>query len=131
MRFVISRFLVISHDVPDNFCLFEYGGLLSIDFLMETFDGYKISYPGLDISTGRMLSLSAFSVGNHARLINHGIPVNVAFRIAILENIPRILVVTTRKIDKGEQFSVDYGDSYWKVASKFGVHLSDFHQAEK
>ena len=117
----IGHGLFATRDIPDEYCLFEYSGLLSVDDISRSsFDGYKICYPGLDLRTGRMLTLSAFSVGNHARLINHSIPVNVAFRVAILENIPRIIVVTTRKIQKGEEFYVDYGELYWVTASRFG-----------
>lgn len=64
----IGRGLFAKCDIPSNFCLGEYTGMLLQD--SGEFDPYAIAYPLCDTASGRFWHLSAQSMGNHMRCIN-------------------------------------------------------------
>jgi SET domain-containing protein len=55
-------------------------------------------------------------IGNELQFVNHSDSPNVEWKTIVgYDNKYHVIMVATRKIDKGEQILVDYGKEYWEV----------------
>lgn len=69
-----------------------------------------------DVLRKYALGVDATKEGNECRFINHytgiGESPNVVMKIAYVEELPRVMIVCTRDIAKGEEFLLKYSDEY-------------------
>lgn len=74
---------------------------------------YGFEYPGRD-RWGRRYIVDAAEGGNEMRYINHGDEPNCEAVAVYCEGVVRIAIRALRRIERGEQLTLDYGERYWR-----------------
>ena len=64
------------------------------------------------------LVIDSLKVGNELRFVNHSDIPNLVPNCMTIRSLIHIVLMTTRKIKKGEQLTFDYGEDYWKRRQK-------------
>lgn len=133
--------LFADQDILEGQFIGNYSGELCLfDSMkdMNVIDSYFFSvYPDINNfikgnknNSVKSLHIDARKYGNCTRFINHSCAPNLdAFHTMIFidyddlenSNIPVISFFACKKIKKGEQFFVDYSESYWRVMNDQGI----------
>ncbi|MEL7431134.1 MAG: SET domain-containing protein-lysine N-methyltransferase [Chlamydiota bacterium] len=82
-------------------------------------NGYGFEYVIGDRETN--YTIDAKDYGNHTRFINHAQEGNCVSKLIFHEGIMRVILVTARDIQKGEQLTYDYGAEYWENREESSV----------
>jgi len=98
----------------------EYVGLVGEHTSYLKLKNYLYKYPVPD-SIGRPLSIDAENHSNHVRFINHSFTPNCIMVYAITDGIPHAILMTTKEISPGEQFTYNYGESFWNIRNKSDI----------
>lgn len=102
----------------------EYAGLVAPSLPTMT-DAYALQY-GLSLNS-EQLAISAKHYGNVARFVNHDQEnANADLRKCILQGLVRVVIISKRTINPGEQILVDYGRPYWVGLGRIPLPLSPF-----
>ena len=73
----------------------------------------QVMYPGpFGPDSGE---IDAFEYGSVARLINHSTTPNCIFKRVLLGGLMRVLCCTSRCVIEGEELTLNYGSSYWRI----------------
>mmetsp|Transcript_2945 Transcript_2945/g.2939 ORF Transcript_2945/g.2939 Transcript_2945/m.2939 type:complete len:93 (+) Transcript_2945:1-279(+) len=81
---------------------------------------YSLNYPTADKS----YVIDASEFGSIIRFVNHSSNPNTEFRSILHQGIVHILCITIREIEKDEQVTVNYGQSYWHHRNINPIELS-------
>ncbi|MFZ4772546.1 MAG: SET domain-containing protein-lysine N-methyltransferase [Chlamydiia bacterium] len=99
--------------IPEMTCVGEYTGIVKKrDRKTDRDNSYIFEYAIDTFDTGYVID--AESTGNHTRFINHSDEPNLLSRWLLIDNLPRIIFFTKRRIEVGEELEVDYGPYYWE-----------------
>jgi SET domain-containing protein len=79
----------------------------------EPLNNYCYEYP-VDDEIGRSFVIDA-TQGNLTRFINHSSKPNLQPTYAFYDGYYHLIFISLRLIQKGEEFSYDYGESYWNL----------------
>eukprot|EP01120_Amphizonella_sp_Union-15-10_P008317 TRINITY_DN2978_c0_g1_i4.p1 TRINITY_DN2978_c0_g1~~TRINITY_DN2978_c0_g1_i4.p1 ORF type:complete len:334 (-),score=44.30 TRINITY_DN2978_c0_g1_i4:66-1067(-) len=112
-----ERGLFAAKDLDEGIFLGEYTGTVSWDQKTVNYSLYAMDFTHEGSKEG-FIKLDADRTGNELRFINdfHGISTspNTLFRKVWVEQEMKVLSVVTEPIKKGQEFTVDYGEQYWK-----------------
>lgn len=100
-------------DIPERAMIGRYTGMIRENSRLYPFSDYAYSYPLID-EIGRNYVIDAKS-GNLTRFINHSTSPNLKPVYAYYEGLYHLLFLARKPIKKGEQFSYDYGATYWNI----------------
>lgn len=100
-------------NIPERAMIGRYTGMIRENSRLYPFSDYAYSYPIID-EIGRNYVIDAKS-GNLTRFINHSTAPNLKPVYAYYEGLYHLLFLAGRPIKKGEQFSYDYGTTYWNI----------------
>jgi histone-lysine N-methyltransferase SETD2 len=64
------------------------------------------------MGAGSGMIIDARDRGNYARFINHDCVANAHCVLCVVKGLPRLLVIAQRRISKGEEVTIDYGNEY-------------------
>lgn len=78
---------------------------------------YSFEYPGRN-RWGMRYVVDAAEAGNEMRYINHSDDPNCEAVAVYCEGIVRIAIRALRRIEKGQQLTLDYGERYWRGKRK-------------
>lgn len=95
----------------------EYVGLVGEYSPYLRINNYLYQYPVPD-SIGRPLSIDGESISNHVRFINHSAEPNCTMQYALFDAIPHAILIANCTILPGEQFTYNYGESFWLIRGK-------------
>ncbi|MFZ4673367.1 MAG: SET domain-containing protein-lysine N-methyltransferase [Chlamydiia bacterium] len=94
-------------------CIGEYVGVVKKrDKKKDRDNSYIFEYAIDTLDTGYVID--AEKQGNHTRFINHSDNPNLLSRWLLIDNLPRIIFFTNRRVEKDEELTVDYGPYYWE-----------------
>ena len=95
--------------------LLEYTGVVRVDVPRDELadDDYAFALPVCD-----NVVISARSMGNMARLLNHDESPNAQLRTVHHEGLLHVVAYTLRDVSAGEQLLVHYGRSYWEMNAR-------------
>lgn len=94
-------------------CVGEYVGVVKKrDRKKDRDNSYIFEYAIDTFDTGYVID--AQKQGNHTRFINHSDTPNLLSRWLLIDNLPRIIFFTNRRVEKEEELTVDYGPYYWE-----------------
>lgn len=106
--------------IPARTLIAEYAGLVAP--ASSSPDAYALDY-ALSLAN-EPISLSAKHYGNVARFVNHDSHRNNAdLDRCTFDGLVRVVVVSNRPIQPGEQILVDYGTAYWANLKRRPVRL--------
>jgi len=90
----------------------EYTGLVRVDPPQAELeaDDYAYALPVCDPN----VVISARDIGGVARLLNHGENPNCELRTVHHEEFLHVVCFTLRRIERGEQCLISYGEPYWR-----------------
>ncbi|PIS00253.1 MAG: hypothetical protein COT84_08595 [Chlamydiae bacterium CG10_big_fil_rev_8_21_14_0_10_35_9] len=109
--------LFAEENINKNTFLGEYVGLVRPHKAsQDKANAYLVKYPVRHFFS--RLVIDASKLGNHTRFINHSRTPNCQMFSVIRNKIPRMIFVSTEKIEKGNEIMVDYGNLYWKQLGK-------------
>ena len=96
----------------------EYTGIVreNTRIYFVPLNNYCFQYPVLD-RTGRNFVIDG-TKGNFTRFINHSPKPNLQPAYAFVDGFYHLIIFPNRDIQKGEQLSYDYGESYWYIRSR-------------
>lgn len=60
------------------------------------------------------LTINSKYAGNELRFANHSYTPNMVFKAAFDKGLMHVLFFTQKEVKKGEQFTYDYGEDYWR-----------------
>jgi hypothetical protein len=111
----VGHGLFAEEDLPPGHFVGEYTGIVreNNQRYFAPLNNYCYEYPVAD-SIGRSFVIDA-TQGNVTRFINHSSQPNLKPVYAFLDGFYHLIFLSLRKIQKGEQFSYDYGANYWYV----------------
>lgn len=99
----------------------EYAGVVQVagkdEPCFTTEDGYESDYSWyyLDKPKGLPeLEINGRQEGNEMRFVNHGDPPNLKVEHILLDGQWVLFFVAGRKIEKGEELLISYGNEYWE-----------------
>lgn len=107
----IGNGVFAKQNIKNGGFLCEYVGLITEEKQTHPENRYVFNLTVGDDETGYVLD--ARYSGNVARTINHADDPNAEAITIFVDGLPRVVYVARRKIKKGEQISVDYGEEYW------------------
>ncbi len=76
-------------------------------------NNYLLRYPNAEPGAEKF-TVDAEKEGNYSRFINHSFEPNIEIASVFLDGMVHILLLTLKKIEKGEQLCCNYGEDYWK-----------------
>ncbi len=92
----------------------EYTGVIKDLGKRSTKDNYYcVQYTSWGIRR-KKLSIDAQNSGNFTRFINHSQTPNLGLQSIYWCGLPRMVLVSLKEIEKGEQLTFDYGSLFWK-----------------
>jgi SET domain-containing protein len=59
--------------------------------------------------------IDAAEYGSVARFLNHSSCPNCVFERVLLGGLLRVICCTSRRVDAGEELTLNYGSSYWRA----------------
>lgn len=92
----------------------RYLGVIKKNNSYLTFSDYSYKYPTKD-SIDRNFIIEAKEKGNITRFINHSFRPNLKPVYAYSQGLYHLIFITIKPIRIGEQFSYNYGQTYWLV----------------
>lgn len=103
--------------IAENSYVGEYTGIVRRNDrkYFEPLNNYCYEYPVLD-EIGRSFVIDATD-GNLTRFINHSFNPNLKPLHVFYDGFYHLIFVSLRQIEKGEQLSYNYGESYWYLRS--------------
>ncbi len=107
--------LFAKESIPNNFPIGEYTGKVQKwSWSLWGIQGdYRFQYPSLSERKTHFV-VDAEKQGNWTRYINHSETPNVIAVGVYSEGLLKTAIWTSRKIEKGEEVTIDYGPTYWK-----------------
>ncbi len=105
--------LFAEENVGEGMMIGRYTGIIRENSHGYSFSDYLYSYPVLD-EIGRNYVIDAKN-GNLTRFINHSQTPNLKPVYAYYDGLYHLLFLALRPIEKGEQFSYNYGPGYWNI----------------
>lgn len=104
--------LVAQSDCPQGGYIGEYTGMIrQASSLGPCVNDYCVFYPVSKIKRRYILDARLF--GNELRFVNHSRQANLKAIWHIDRSLLRLFFVALRKIHRGEQFTIDYGETFW------------------
>jgi hypothetical protein len=108
-----GRGLFADNSLAEMTCVGEYVGVVKKrDKKKDKDNSYIFEYAIDTFDTGYVID--AQKQGNHTRFINHSDQPNLISRWLLIDNLPRIIFFTNRRVEKDEELTVDYGPYYWE-----------------
>lgn len=118
IRFVNERVglgVFAEENLKEGSYIGEYTGIVRENnrIYFAPLNNYCYEYPVPD-SIGRNFVIDA-TKGNFTRFINHSFKPNLKPVYAFFDGFYHMILLTLRKVEKGEQINYDYGRNYWYV----------------
>lgn len=104
--------LFAAASIASDTAVCEYTGLVRVDPPQAELeaDDYAYALPVCDPN----VVISARDIGGVARLLNHGENPNCELRTVHHEEFLHVVCFTLRRIERGEQCLISYGEPYWR-----------------
>jgi uncharacterized protein len=101
-------------DIPSFTLIGEYTGIVrKKPWESPRKNRYYMQYP-IGFWSLSSWVVDAKEQGNYCRFINHAQVANVFVKSFVQEGLMRLAIITSKKIYKGDQLLLNYGDLYWK-----------------
>jgi hypothetical protein len=95
----------------------EYAGVIRKSKRSDKENAYCFEYvPASNIKTS--FTIDAREQGGISRYINHSQDPNLLSALATLDGFTRVILITSKPLQKGEQLCYDYGPDYWSKRPK-------------
>lgn len=108
----IGHGLFAKKTYPKDTFIGSYTGVICENTSYYKMHNYLFRYP-VKTTSDLYLSIDAEPYGNHTRFINHSFEPNLDHFYAFQDGLYHLIFVANRTILDGEQFTFNYGPSYW------------------
>lgn len=106
-----------SQSMPAKMYVGEYTGIICQRTFRFKFNVYCMALLR-DVGRFRKFLINGKSAGNFTRFFNHSSCPNLNLQTVYTEDMPHMIFTTNQYIEKDQQLTFDYGESYWRQCQK-------------
>lgn len=115
--------VIAQQRIPTCSFVGEYTGIIQEKRKQEVEgNDYCVRYPTWSWGLKKYV-INARDKGHFTRFINHSDQPNLGLQSIYWRGMPRMVLISLKDIEKGEQLTFDYGETFWKQSKKKPIPL--------